>query len=56
MVRSLRGYIKDSELDPKDGGRKVPWNRVVKEHRGLVFHREQTGREQYGKPSTRRPL
>ena len=30
-MRGLRSYIEDSELDPKDGGRKVSWNRVVGE-------------------------
>lgn len=30
-VWGLRSYIEHSELDPKDGGRKVFWNRVVGE-------------------------
>lgn len=30
-VQGLRSYIEDSEFDPKDGGRKVSWNRVVGE-------------------------
>ena len=28
-MKGLRSYIKDSELDPKDAGIKVPWKRTT---------------------------